>query len=190
MEEQKLGAANVIMAELEKMLDTEPYEKISVSQLCRRAGLSRKAFYSHFKDKDDVLRRIVERDIATPVTTLMPYLTLADLEEGGKLLVRHIYESLYQHRDFYVRATIQNHIAILRDVMREVLTATTVLVFRGDEVEPSEKYLYAAEFTSGANVAIMDRWFREGMVTPPEQLTDWVFEFSGSGNAALLNPRM
>lgn len=190
MGDQKTGAAEAIMASLEELLDTVPYEKITVTQLCKRAGLSRKAFYSHFDDKDDVLRRIVQRDLSTPVTTLMPYLTLADMEEGGKLLTRHIYESMYQHRDFYMRATMQNHIAILGDVMREVLTDTTLLVFRGENMEPSEKYLYAAEFTSGANVAVMDRWFRDGMVIPPEQLTDWVFEFSGSGNAALLDYKM
>lgn len=190
MGEKKEGSVEAIMAGFEQMLEHDTFEHISVSALCKTVGVSRKTFYTHFRDKRAVLRRIVERDIADPVTTLMPYFTLANWQDGGKLLVRQIYEALYRHREFYLRAAMVNHIDVLGDVMRETLTETTLAIFRGEGGEYSEKYRYAALFTAGAQVATMEEWFRDGMRIPPEQLVEWVFEFSGSGNAALLDTKM
>ena len=43
-----------------KLLKTDDYEKITVTELCRKAGVSRMAFYGNFKSKDDILKRIVD----------------------------------------------------------------------------------------------------------------------------------
>lgn len=184
------GTAETIVRGFEQMLEHDTFERISVSVLCKAVGLSRKTFYAHFRDKRDILQRIVEQDIVEPVTTLMPYLSLTNWQEGGKLLVRQIYEALYRHREFYLRAAMVNHIDVLSNVMRETLMETTLTIFRGKEGEYSEKYRYAALFSAGAQVAVMEEWFRSGMRIPPEQLVEWVFDFSRSGNVALLDPKI
>ncbi|MEG2686691.1 MAG: TetR/AcrR family transcriptional regulator [Christensenellaceae bacterium] len=37
------------------LIQTKPYEEISISELCKEAGLDRRTFYRNFKDKTDVL---------------------------------------------------------------------------------------------------------------------------------------
>lgn len=184
------GAEERIKETFRALLDDSSYERLTVSELCKCSGVSRKTFYRHFKDKEAVLRAIVMDDVALPVKTLMPYVTLGNRDENGKLLLRQIFESIYARKEFYSRAVMQNHINILSDVVRSILTETTLILFRGEEGGYSEKYFYAARYTAGANTAVIKQWIRDGMKIPPEQLTEWVFEFSGSGNAALLNPRM
>lgn len=44
-------------------LDSMPYEKINVSIICSKAGVSRKAFYYHFMDKNDLVKWICFQDI-------------------------------------------------------------------------------------------------------------------------------
>lgn len=46
----------------EKLLHT-PYASISVSDICREVGISRKAFYNYYQDKDACLVAIVDRVI-------------------------------------------------------------------------------------------------------------------------------
>ncbi len=41
------------------LLKTKPYDKITIMELCFKAGVSRMAFYGNFTSKDDILTRIV-----------------------------------------------------------------------------------------------------------------------------------
>lgn len=41
------------------LMKEKPYEKITVSELCKRAGVSRMAYYGNFTSKDDVIARAV-----------------------------------------------------------------------------------------------------------------------------------
>ena len=42
----------------------KPYDSITITELCRKAGVSRMAFYGNFDSKDDILQKIVQ-DIQT-----------------------------------------------------------------------------------------------------------------------------
>ena len=44
-------------------METTPYGKINVSQLCERAHISRKTFYYHFEDKERLVRWICIQDL-------------------------------------------------------------------------------------------------------------------------------
>jgi AcrR family transcriptional regulator len=43
-----------------ELLATEPYEKITVTDVTREAGLNRGTFYAHFDDMDDLLHQVIE----------------------------------------------------------------------------------------------------------------------------------
>lgn len=42
-----------------KLIKIKPYDSITVTELCKKAGVSRMAFYGNFSSKDDIFRRIV-----------------------------------------------------------------------------------------------------------------------------------
>lgn len=41
------------------LIEKKPYEQISITELCAKAGVSRTSFYSNFNTKDEVLKKIV-----------------------------------------------------------------------------------------------------------------------------------
>ena len=182
------GAAARIMAAFEELLRETDYDKITVADICRRAGVSRKTLYTYFEGKEGVLRRIVYEDVAVPVRTLMDYFSIGGRTSGGKILVRQILETIYTHKDFYSLAVVQGRIGIIGQVLRDVFTTASIDLFRGEEGDCSEKFLYAARFTSGAYVEVIKEWLRSGMTISPEEMTEWLFEFSSSGNKILLDP--
>lgn len=49
---------------LKELLAQEPFEKVSVSAVCARAGVNRKSFYYHFKDKYDLVVWIFRTEFA------------------------------------------------------------------------------------------------------------------------------
>lgn len=42
-----------------QLMKTKPYEAITVSELCRRAGVSRMAFYGNYAEKSDIIKQVV-----------------------------------------------------------------------------------------------------------------------------------
>ena len=53
--EKALSSQRAIACALLALMEAEPYAEISISALCRAAGVSRPTFYSLFGSKDDVV---------------------------------------------------------------------------------------------------------------------------------------
>jgi AcrR family transcriptional regulator len=49
---------NALAASMKKLMKEEPFEKISVSDICSDCGINRKSFYYHFRDKYDLVNWI------------------------------------------------------------------------------------------------------------------------------------
>ena len=47
---------------LKELMDTKPFQKISVSDICERCQMNRKSFYYHFKDKYDLMNWIYDTE--------------------------------------------------------------------------------------------------------------------------------
>jgi len=51
-----------LAASLKELLLEEPFDKISVAQICERCDMNRKSFYYHFKDKYDLVNWIYDTE--------------------------------------------------------------------------------------------------------------------------------
>ncbi len=58
---RKLTSREYFWEALLSLLETRPAGKVSVSELCRQAGLSRPTFYAHWETLDDFLSQAQER---------------------------------------------------------------------------------------------------------------------------------
>ncbi|MGQ5709640.1 TetR/AcrR family transcriptional regulator [Lactobacillus sp. PSON] len=82
---------NVIKEAFIKLINKEPYSKITVAQLCREAEINRSTFYLHFDSIDDVLDAVL--DDALLLTKTSPTVdfenqsfTFHDLNENESLV--------------------------------------------------------------------------------------------------------
>ena len=111
--EKALTSQRAIACALMELMETAPYSDISVSALCRAAGVSRPTFYSIFGSKDDVVAYILhESHCYTPepeagsclksfcmsyseyIARQRHFLTLIVNNGVGHLLYRSIFDSL------------------------------------------------------------------------------------------------
>ncbi len=49
------AAADYIYQALVELMDKKPYDQITVTDIVKKAGVSRMTFYRHYRDKDDIL---------------------------------------------------------------------------------------------------------------------------------------
>ncbi|MDO4538571.1 MAG: TetR/AcrR family transcriptional regulator [Coriobacteriales bacterium] len=63
-------AMECLYVALLQLMDTMPYERITITDLCARAGVSRMAYYRNFNDKSEILIKHLEWLIETSVSKL------------------------------------------------------------------------------------------------------------------------
>ena len=61
--EQSAARQREIELEFQKMLLEMPFDEVSISALCERMNMSRKAFYRYFDDKDSLMQGLVQHTL-------------------------------------------------------------------------------------------------------------------------------
>lgn len=149
------------------------YRSITVSDICERAHLSRKSFYSRFSNKEDIVAVIFRRDVVKPLEDINALFDRSEVHNMGVLLYIKMYQSLYENREFYehlVRPT-----GIGGDVFVRVATDAiyqydlpliATLNMTTDEAEAD----YIAYFFASSQAMLMRKWISEQMAMPVEKL--------------------
>ncbi len=78
---------------MQQLMETVPFSKISISDICRQIGMSRKSFYYHFKDKYDMMIWIFNTECFSKCESKASW---------DKL--EYICTYLYKNRTFYAKA--------------------------------------------------------------------------------------
>jgi len=70
----------------------EPLKKLSISRIVETAGMSRAAFYLHFRSKEDIIRILADREVSSWIEFAMPTLdrSMVSRSELSQLAARII----------------------------------------------------------------------------------------------------
>ena len=116
MESHKELMRSYLCESLRELMVRSLFEKITIKQICDRAGVIRATFYNYFDDKYDCLGSIVRQDIGT----------LAE-DEDIESFIRRVLQTIEENRDFYKAAyqvTGQNSFEeMVRNSLAEFLNA-------------------------------------------------------------------
>lgn len=146
-------------ASLKKMMLKKPLDKITIHDITDDCGISRMAFYYHFKDIYDLVEWACVEDAAR---ALQGKKTCDTWQDG----LAQIFEAVLENKPFVLNA----YRCISRDQMERFLYKLTYGLFRGVVDEKSEGVaiseqdkIFIAEFYKYSFVGIMLDWIRQGM---------------------------
>ena len=93
----------LLMKALLDLLAEIPFEKISLTDICRVSMVSRSTFYRYFEDKYDLLHYCVKMYIESlrPVEDLIYFKNIDSLRVFLKYLIDQVNENLSQYRNIY-----------------------------------------------------------------------------------------
>ncbi len=147
---------------LKELMQTVPFSKISIGDICNVCEMNRKSFYYHFKDKYDLINWIYTSEFVVGIQNRI-YDNEWDLLEDMCVY-------FYENKDFYRKALQidgQNSFYdYFRDVLKVLLTEYIKDVF--DECENADFYV---TFYSDAFVASIVRWLTDKNCKKPEEYT-------------------
>ena len=144
-----------------QLIQNKPYASISVSELCKQAGVSRQTFYSLFESKDNVMVFILQERYCCGLP--------ADDEEHPSCLeqlCREYSRYICRQKDF-IQMLVRNNITyLLNDSFYEALTHCGCFL---SAMEPSRQP-YAAHFIAGGFTSIAQTYVTEGSTADEEFL--------------------
>ena len=161
----------IILAEalMDLMLD-KPLDDISIAEIIAAGKLSRRTFYYHFRDIEDLVCWIFDWEVIN-------YLGVQDviIDKAGqrKYFVDALRNHMYRNRSFYVnaiRSAVGNE---LRKHIYEFIYGyrhQQILKILGDRVLDPKGIKFLTSYFTHAIVGNTIDWVEEGMPCPPNNL--------------------
>ena len=153
-----------------EMLQTIPLNKLTVSDIAQRCGVSRMTFYYYFEDIYDLIRWICQEEGSRVIGSCLHYENWAEslravcqavLENRG--LVESIYRSV-QHDQIE---------AYLYRVMHHLISGVVREHTQKDDI-PQEEQEKITDFFALAFVGVAIKWVKGGFQESPEELSRWL----------------
>lgn len=159
-------------------LQNQSYEKITLTQLCRKLDIPRKSFYRYFPTKEDCLLALIDH-------------TLSDCNDialngwnGGSALDRTV-----QLRFFQFWLERRAFLDVIRDngLRTLLLERTTVIVDRMKENTPPESFAHnqVEYFVAYGLMTTVLRWHHYGFLSSPEEMAEVFASLLGSTDVSV-----
>ena len=162
---KKLTRESIVTA-LVLLFAEKPYDKITVTDIARKAGVSRTAFYSNFDSKEAVVKEFSKNVIYE----LNSFFSGERYDGDGRALLLAVFTTIKQ---FSERAKV---LFGSKQMVYEILAGGTYL----DNIMPVKNrfdvYNYLA--TETALKKIIVEWYKRGMKETPEEMADYCSELS------------
>ena len=145
---------------LKELMEEEPFQKISVADICARCDMNRKSFYYHFRDKYDLINWIYDTEFIS--------VARSKLYASGWSRVADLCAYFYENRSFYNKVLAIEGQNSFSDHFRELIAPVLEEVLR--EILPEKDVLdFHINFFSDAFICALERWLRDKNCVPPEE---------------------
>lgn len=167
---------NLVEASLRKMLQTHSYEQITVSMICEDSDIARKTFYSHFENKDAVVRGIFERDVIKPLRDTRSILPSDFRRKNAILLMRKLYDAILEDADFYyalVGPLKGKDDVFLRVATEAVYRFASSISLGSSQYQSAQEADYVAYYFASSQAMLLQKWISERYPVDAEVLASW-----------------
>ena len=132
-----------------------PYNKITISSICRRINIARKSFYRHFRSKQDCLLAVIDDHLV---------FSYKEAEQGG---IQQYFWYWSQHRDFLRRLKVNDLYPIL-------VEQAVKFVYQSN---PESNDAYRIRFIVTGVFYVILHWVDKGCRETPAYLEDTLRQF-------------
>jgi AcrR family transcriptional regulator len=155
-----------------------PISKITPTELCRRAGINRNTFYTHYQSAEDLLNSI-EAELYDKVRE-----ALEQLGSGlsNRALITQVCITIQENSDLCSVLLSENGDPQLLERLISLAHEQTMLVWRASGIHADAALLETLyTFSVSGSVAVIREWVRAGMPQPPETLAQQLEQLTYGG---------
>lgn len=158
---------NCIMEALLQLMHTKDYNDISITDITKRAGVSRMSYYRNYKSKDDILLDYMYRILKEYVEDLQDPSFSSNFQTYEHIL--HSLKYLQKYKDYVLCLTQSNRSQILLYGLDLYMLEVT------QSQNASDLKKYDLYYYSGALYNIFMHWVQEGMKENAEVIASIIY---------------
>lgn len=155
---------------LKELIRTEPFEKITISDITEKCGVHRQTFYYHFQDRYELLDWLLYQELFVPLVDGFNFDNMYE-----KLF--HMFSTMYNDKKFYQHALKINNEDIIRFI-GSMVTDEFLRIIRtlGEEsgiasVNADEE-VFVSEFFGYGISGVVFNWVSKGMKESPDVMIE------------------
>lgn len=142
------------------LMGEKPFEKITITELVKRSGVSRTAFYRSYNTKEDILNEI-GREITEAV---LDAFSSHEYSSSPLEWYKGMFATIREHKKEFALLLSANMVNnIFENAMSEI---------RSSAKSEDSSLIYLAEAIFGAHTAITIEWFRTGLKESDEKMAE------------------
>lgn len=159
----------LITAALADLLQEKPLDKITVTDVVRRADINRGTFYAHYTDIPDVLHSMVEQYFSQFQEALSgePH----RLDEIPGIVVRQIQHLLEEDQDFVNKVVDSSASSLLQEQLCDVLLDYLLAQEEVFSTVSHEEYVFKLRFCAGGLSRLYRDWLSGRLPFSLDELT-------------------
>jgi AcrR family transcriptional regulator len=147
------------------IMNNQTFDKISITDLVKRAGVSRTAYYSNYSSKQEILYDLVDSLILEINEKLLPYTD----ESNGKAknpreFIKVMLNVFYQRKDIYKTLYEAHFNHIILDRLNQSMLSRLQ--------DKSNENIYRIYFNAGALYNVFSKWIQSEMTETIDEMTD------------------
>ncbi|MDR1388537.1 MAG: TetR/AcrR family transcriptional regulator [Treponema sp.] len=158
------------------LLDQKPYNKITVSDITKRAGVARQTFYRNYTKKSDIIEHCLSKSIM-----IESLAAEGDRKKAGFALTFDL-GYLISHKDIFSIITSKTNLQNLFFSRFREWVEDLIDTHKDYKEKPSAEeyaiYRYVVYYQIVGSVYILADWLRNGMPLPVEKLKSFLNSFA------------
>ncbi|MBQ9609478.1 MAG: TetR/AcrR family transcriptional regulator [Lachnospiraceae bacterium] len=137
------------------LMEKKKFDKISITELCEKAGVSRLSFYRNYNSKEDIIVKYLDNKANIWWNR--------QLKDSKKDIILGMFKHFYKEKD-KLKIIYKSELSHL--LYQNILNCT------GPKNELSDNEAYSNGWISGGIFGFLDEWIKRGFIETPEELTD------------------
>jgi AcrR family transcriptional regulator len=166
-----------IVSGFKELIEEKPLSRITVSDICEKAGISRKTFYVHFADKNDLLNHIFFDIIMRSTNELRALLPSRELKSGPKLILEGFYKQLYDNRHFIEKFMKNGGQAQFQKIFIDVLSSENEKILSSAKM-PEREREYMAYFYASSQALLVIKWINDKCPYTSNQMARYYYNWA------------
>lgn len=166
-QKQREQSGRMIEEALFELMKEKCYSGITVSEIVKRADVSRRTFYRIYREKDEILRGFLDR-LCREYRGRVPALECYDVSR----IARDFFEFWYQYREILLLM----HKSGMDEMLYYEISCASMEVVSGrideKECENDDGIWYFAQYSAGGFILLLQRWIQSGMHETPEEYAE------------------
>ena len=175
VQKRKTSTKEDIKEALIQLLSEERFDTISISKLCKRAGINRGTFYLHYQDKYQMVDSL-KKEIISQLSSYSMF--EAENEYPKKLMIAKFH--ILRANERLINALTRSHYIDFREAIREYITT---IILSDKQKDATQRFLeenfhipqkYALEIFLSSVEGIISLWIAGGAQEEPEEITQMI----------------